>query len=149
VPAEAWLVSATEAGRTAGPAWRLLAKGPVEVPAGGTAALRVAAPRSSSLRDVQLALSDPPDGLAVKEVVTARNGLTVLLSAEEGKAKPGLKGNLIAEAFREWTPRLADGQPGMKQRAALGTLPAIPFEVVAAAASPPSAPAPSTGPAAP
>jgi hypothetical protein len=138
VPAEAWLCSATGA-RADGPPWRLVAKEPVKVPAGGTARVRVAAPRSSSLRQVQVALSDPPEGLAVKEVSTDRDGLAVVLSAEDGKAKPGLKGNLIATAFREWTATLADGQPGAKQRAALGVLPAIPFEVVAA---PTAAPAP-------
>ena len=86
------------------------------------------------MRQVRVELSEPPEGIAIKKVSPDRQGLAILLSAEDGKAKPGLKGNLIVEAFREWVPKSRDSKPtGPKRRTALGMLPAIPFEVVAAA----------------
>jgi hypothetical protein len=50
------------------------------------------------------------------------------------KAKPGLRGNLILDAFREVAPK-PDAANQTRRRQPLGTLPAIPFEVVEGAAA--------------
>ena len=55
-----------------------------------------------------------------------------MLHADVEKVKPGLKGNLIVDAFTERTmdPSGDGKQPANKRRVPLGTLPAIPFEIV-------------------
>ncbi len=128
VPSEAWTVSVV-ASRGDEPAWQVLADAPIKVPAGGTARVQVALPKASHLDEVQVALSQPPEGVAVKEVRPEGDRLAILLTAEAGKAEPGLKGNLIAEAYRE-TGGEGGASAGSGQRTALGMLPAIPFEVV-------------------
>ncbi len=69
-------------------------------------------------------LSEPPEGIAIQSVSPDPDGLAILLRADATKAKPGLKGNLIVEAF-------AEGAVNSSRRLPLGTLPAIPFEIAA------------------
>jgi len=133
VPTKDWVVSITGR-RRQGASLKLLGRGPVRLPAGGTGRLRLSVPKALAATQLRVELNEPPEGIAVKKVSPDRAGLTVLLSLEEGKAKPGLKGNLIAEAFREWALKSRDGKPtGRTRRISLGILPAIPFEVVAGA----------------
>jgi hypothetical protein len=78
-----------------------------------------------------MALNDPPEGVSIQSVTPARDGVSVVLRAQADKAKPGLKGNLILEVFREVAANAGRQAP---RRQPLGTLPAIPFEVVEPAA---------------
>ena len=81
--------------------------------------------------DLRVELSEPPDSITLESVTPDGNGLMILLRAEAGKAKAGLKGNLIFNAFSEQTPTSAGGKPqASKRRNPLGTLPAVPFEVI-------------------
>jgi hypothetical protein len=57
------------------------------------------------------------------------DGVTVSFRADGVKAKPGLRGNLLLEAFVERTPVAANGVTAEKKRSSVGFLPAIPFEV--------------------
>jgi len=64
-------------------------------------------------------------------------GCPGILSASwyAAKGKPGLQGNLFVDISGERTPPAASGRPaGARQRVPLGTLPAVPFEVVSGAA---------------
>ena len=119
-----WLVRVTGSsrGRTA---WKPQEK-IVKLPSGGTAPVEVFVPSARSGSDVQLALNEPPEGIAIQKVSRSGDGLSVVLSADASKVKAGLRGNLIVDAFTE---RAAT--KSVKRRVALGTLPAIPFEVVA------------------
>ena len=57
---------------------------------------------------------------------TIRDGVAIVL-AIDARRKPGLKGNLIVDAFME---RAAPNAPqSARRRVPLGTLPAIPFEI--------------------
>lgn len=105
--------------------------GPIKIPAGGTTKVHVAMSLATFSGKVQLELSEPPDGITIKNVSFSRDGSEILLASEDGKAKPGLKGNLIVNAFASaGAPRKAPkGQA--QARVPIGTLPAIPFEVVA------------------
>lgn len=76
-----------------------------------------------------MVLDDPPEGISIQRVTLAGDGVSVLLRAQADKARPGLKGNLIVQAFREVTPT-AGGANQARRRQPLGTLPAIPFEVL-------------------
>jgi hypothetical protein len=102
------------------------------LPAGGTAQLRlplqINAPRQLAGAQVQLTLSEPPEGVSLQEATRRGDGMSVLLRAEAGKALVGTKGNLILEAFVE--REMDAGAGGGRRRQSLGILPAIPYEVV-------------------
>jgi hypothetical protein len=101
----------------------------LRLPVGATATLRLAVPPGQAGNQIQLTLSDPPDGIAIANVSQASGFLTVRFSADR-KAKPGLAGNLIVEASSIKPSTDASPQSKNKRPAALGLLPAIPFEVV-------------------
>jgi hypothetical protein len=66
-----------------------------------------------------------------------RDGATLLLHAEAGKAKTGNQGNLIVDVFLDRPLENKPGKPRINQRRQpVGTLPAIPFEIVGQARSP-------------
>jgi hypothetical protein len=114
-----------------GPALQILSRMPVKIPAGGEARLRVTVPGARFLDNIQLELSEPPDGIAVKNQSQAGGNVEVVFSCDAAKAKPGLQGNLILMASGERAGDSAKGKGQQKQRVPLGAFPAIPFEVVA------------------
>ena len=79
---------------------------------------------------LQLTMGDGPSGVAVKSVSGDRSGVNIELTVDGAKAKVGLKGNLIFEISTERTFSPPNGKASVKRRVSLGTLPAIPFEVV-------------------
>jgi hypothetical protein len=101
----------------------------LRLPVGGAVTLRVQLPPGQVENQIQLELSNPPDGIGLTEVSQAGSFLTVRLSADR-KAKPGLAGNLIVEASALKPPGASDPQPKKQKPVPLGFLPAIPFEVV-------------------
>jgi len=122
---DAWMVRVIGAG--AAVAWRPVDR-PIQLPAGGLARVELFVP-PRLLSDVRMALNEPPEGISIQSVTPARGGVWLMLRVEGDKAKPGLKGNLIVDAFREVAANpAAAGQ--QRRRQPLGTLPAIPFEVV-------------------
>jgi hypothetical protein len=130
VPAKDWLAEVTGAPRpNARAAFQIETETAVRLPRGGAVGVRVVlnAPRLADT--LRLELNQPPEGIAIQEVETVRDGVAIILRTDAAKVKAGLKGNLIVDAFME---RAAP--PGAKQQAArrvpLGTLPAIPFEIV-------------------
>jgi hypothetical protein len=82
--------------------------------------------------ELRVELTDPPKGLTIEKVTPEASNVTVLLATDAKSIQSGLEGNLIFEVFREWTAKPTEAQPLPKpQRASLGILPAIPFEVSA------------------
>ncbi len=112
---------------------RLLEDKPAKIPTGGTARVRVSGPPALFSERLQLELSEAPEGIALKEVSPSRDGAELVLAGDAAKAKPGLKGNLIVNLVAATAPAQAQKakKQGNQRRAVLGTLPAIPFEVVA------------------
>jgi hypothetical protein len=107
---------------------------PLEIPAGGTARFQVHVPPlpSNLLSKVQYELSEPPEGIELRNASPGRDGTEIVLQCDAAKAKPGLKGNLIVNISAERVAQAADGRPqANRQRVSLGTLPAVPFEIVA------------------
>lgn len=121
VPANELLLTVSGKARARFPA-QVLVKGPVKLRPGGTAQVRVAVARAANPAKLQFVLSDPPDGITLKDVALTADGAVLTLHADGEKVTPGMRGNLIVEAF----PAAAKGA----NRAPLGTLPAVPFEVV-------------------
>ena len=111
---------------------KLLSATPVKIPAGGTARVRVGAPSSAFANRFQLELSEPPEGITLGKVSPISEGAEIELRSDAAKARPGLKGNLIVNIFPGQA--LASAPKNKKQanqrRPSVGTLPAIPFEIV-------------------
>jgi len=127
-PSRQLMVAVTKPRWNAFPA-RLVGRGPIKIPAGGTAQVKL---KSSKRRRGQIALSpvEPPEGISVSDVKTVADGLTFQLKADGKAAKAGLADNLIIEASAEYDVRVKGKPTGKKRRTSLGTLPAIPFVVV-------------------
>jgi hypothetical protein len=107
---------------------------PLEIPAGGTARFQVRVPPlpANFAPKVQYELSEPPEGIALRNASPVRDGTELVLQCDAAKAKPGLKGNLIVNISAERVAQPANGAPpANRQRVSLGTLPAVPFEIVA------------------
>ena len=112
---------------------KILGATPVKIPVGGTVRVQVGffAPRLAE--PLQLELSEPPEGITIQSVSAIRDGTEIILASDAIKTKSGLTGNLIVNAFagKPGGDRKGKG-PANPRRAPLGTLPALPFEVVAA-----------------
>jgi len=110
-----------------GDAAQILSAMPVQIPADGTARIRVRLPASPLASKVEFELSEPPDGISIKEASPTE----IVLQADAAKVKPGGKGNLIVKASAE-PPAAAGTQspPANRRRIPLGALPAIPYEIV-------------------
>ena len=107
---------------------------PLKIPAGGMARLRVQVPipPNGPILNVQYELSEPPAGIELRQVLPLGDGAEIVLQCDATRAKVGLKGNLIIMIAGERTPPAAgNGRPRpARQRVSLGTLPAVPFEIV-------------------
>ncbi|MGP8244855.1 MAG: PPC domain-containing protein [Bryobacteraceae bacterium] len=114
---------------------RIVSPEPLKLPSGGAVKLEVEVPLppNSPIGRLQYQLSDPPDGVTLAGVAGVRNGAEIVLRCDASKAKPGLKGNLIVTVSGERAAPVVKGKPqANRQRVPLGTLPAIPFEIVRA-----------------
>ncbi len=130
VPAKGFTVSVIKRGSTR-TSITILSELPVKIPLGGTAKIRVTLPANKSFDKLQMELSEPPEGITVRDISSDPKGTDIVLQSDAAKTKPGLRGNLIVDVFGERTPAAAEGKPKPnRQRIPLGTLPAIPFEIV-------------------
>jgi hypothetical protein len=111
---------------------KILSATPVRIPAGGTARVRVGAPNRGFADRFRLELSEPPEGITLGKVSAADDGAEIELRSDAAKAKAGLKGNLIVNILPGQALAVAakKKKQGNQQRTVVGTLPAIPFEVV-------------------
>jgi len=112
---------------------RILSATPVKIPAGGTARVQVGIPTRTSFGDVQFELNEPPEGITLQNAAPVGWGTEMVLQSDAAKVKPGLKGNLIVNMFFAGKNPAFAGKgkaQGNPRRAPLGTLPAIPFEIV-------------------
>jgi len=111
---------------------KILSAMPVRIPAGGTARVRVATPSSAFADRFQLELSEPPAGITLGKVSPVGDGAEFELRSDAAKAKPGFKGNLIVDIFpgQALAAAVKNKKKGNQRRSSVGTLPAIPFEIV-------------------
>ena len=131
VPAADWTVVVASR-RWGGPGWTIDGKTPVKLRAGGTKRVRVRTRFRRGAARFQLELSNPPEGVTLQKVTPFGGSLAVTLGIDADKVKPGLKGNLILNAFVERKVQPKDKKlPPKTVRVSVGTLPAVPFEVIA------------------
>jgi hypothetical protein len=123
VPAQDLLVAVTSAGPARG-AMRLIDDQVIQLPVGGSGQVRFFAPAAQFYNQVQFELDEAPEGITIGEVARGRQGISIQLTADENRVQPGLKGNLIVEAFTERTFN------NNRRRVHIAFLPAITFETV-------------------
>ncbi len=112
----------------------ILSQQPVKIPVGGTVEVQVRMYWSRNGQP-QVDLSDPPEGITVDRVSWIEKGIAVVLRGDAEKAKPGLKGNIMANAFLQSTVTEKDGKT-REVRNLIGPMPAMPFEIVKAGGAP-------------
>jgi hypothetical protein len=106
---------------------------PVKITGGETVHLRLQyrLPPNNQLGEMQFELNEPPEGVQLKEAPAIQGGNELVLQCDAAKAKPGWKGNLIVNVFTERMIQPPNkGATPQKRRIPLGSLPAIPFEIV-------------------
>jgi hypothetical protein len=110
---------------------RVLPPGPVAIPPGGTARVRVAFPFPRTFEKFEFELNEAPEGVTLGDVVIAAGGAEFVLRADPAKAKPATRGNLIVVVSGERVPQPSQpNQPATaRRRVPLMTLPAIQFEI--------------------
>ena len=110
---------------------RILDTEVARIPAGGSARVRVALPPTRAFQNVQLELSEPPEGVSLRDVAIGEAGAEFVLEADASRAKPGLRGNLIVTVSGERVPpqRANQPAPAARRRVPIAVLPAIPFEI--------------------
>lgn len=131
VPAQELLVSVSGRYMAKNGAVPVLSQMPLQIPAGGTARLRVGVPATSFVGPLALELSQPPEGIVIKDIVAMGKGTEIVLESDSEKVKPGLEGNLIVTVFADrGKAKSAKASKGKPQRFEVGTVPAIPFEII-------------------
>jgi len=117
---------------------------PVKIPAGGTGQIELGQPagvnqnrnfaknKMAAQGKITFQLSDPPEGISLKDTSEGWGRTELVLQCDAAKVKPGLSGNLIVQVYLERTPDAANAKAkGAAQSNLVNTLPAIPFVVVA------------------
>jgi hypothetical protein len=110
------------------PPTEVLSEQPVRIPVGGTVEVQI---RLGWNRDgqIQVELSDPPEGISVEKVSWIESGVSLILRGDASSVKPTWKGNLMANAYVQTTVTEQDGKT-REVRNLIGPLPAIRFEIV-------------------
>jgi hypothetical protein len=111
---------------------RILVEPPVKIPAGGSVRLRVQAqlPPNNIVTALHFELSEPPEGIELVGASPLGDGAEIVLKCDAAKIKPGVQGNLIVNVLGERQVTPPNGGAPNRQRLSLGTLPALPFEIV-------------------
>ena len=129
VPAEQWRITVNGRGQAL-PILALAPGQPITLPAGGNTTIKLAGVAAGSAGKLTLQLNEPPDGISIKDAANGAIGQEIILEADAKKVKPGIKGNLIVDAYREITVPVTKATPkGGTRKVLIGTLPCVPFEV--------------------
>ena len=89
-----------------------------------------ATPARAFAGQFQLELSEPPEGITIKNISPSGFASEIVLQSDAAKIKPGLEGNLIVNAYAAMGDAAKKKGQANQRRTALGSMPAIPFEIV-------------------
>lgn len=136
VPSKEMKVQVIGRGMVPKTAIRLDDKTPLKIPAGGTATFHVTVQLGGAFGNLQVELSEPPEGIAIQEFSENSGSIKIVFSADAAKAKAGQQGNLIVMATGERANATEKKtEKGKKKtqayRIPLTALPAIAYEIVA------------------
>jgi len=106
---------------------------PVRIPVGGSARVRVTTPPGyRAFEKVEVELSEPPEGVTLRDPSFGFDGVEFVVQVD-AKARAGVRGNLIVNVSGVRVPPANAQQAAAaaaRQRITIGTLPAIPFELL-------------------
>jgi hypothetical protein len=140
VTAQEFLISVSERWMARG-GGKILSKTPLRITPGAATGIMVSLPPMTLFGALEFELAQPAEGFEIRSVTPTREGSEITVVADAGKVQTGLKGNLIVNVFllrdrpaaatasAPATPAAAT--PAARRRVSLGSLPAVPFEVVA------------------
>jgi hypothetical protein len=112
-------------------ALRIKSDMPLKIPSGGTAHVRLTLPTFRTLEKITFELIDPPEGISIAESSLKGQDAGFIVQSDASKAKPGVFGNLIVNVLGERTPPANDKPaPPRRPRLPMGTLPALPYEII-------------------
>ncbi len=124
------LVSVVQRGAVRVPA-RLLDAQPIRLPAGGSTRVRVAVPPGiRTFEKLEAELSEPPDGISLRDLTMTGPAAEFVLQADSAKVKAGFRGNLIVTVSGERVPPPNAPAGAVRRRVTVLTLPAIPIEIL-------------------
>ena len=111
----------------------MVGSGPVKIPASGSTKVKFKAKGKRTVsKALVVELLQGPDGITLEKSTVAGGELTFVLKADDNAMEKGFNGNLIVEAFFEYTPKQKKGNgPVKKNRNPIGVLPAIPVQIAA------------------
>lgn len=120
-------LAVTVAGRA--PGFRLSTRTPLRLAPGQAETIRVAVNSAGAAEPPLLELVEPPPGLTLGPATWTPRGFDFDVRCDAG-VRRGLRGNLIVAVSGSGRSKAAAPAGAPPQRRALGTLPAIPFEIV-------------------
>ena len=108
---------------------KVLTPTPVKIPLGGIARVEIQVPPAVLSDPAELALDNPPEGIALKQA--SQTGMTteVVIQSDSRKAKVGQQGSLVLAVAPSRTERAKAAKTPRRTIQSL-VLPAIPFEIV-------------------
>jgi len=109
---------------------RILSTTPVKIRPGGTARVMVATPANFNSQ-FHFGLRGAPEGVSLATNSATTNGIELVIAADAEKVIAGTNGNLIVDLFPKNPPAGGTPKKNNTTSRATGTLPAIPFEIVA------------------
>jgi hypothetical protein len=128
VPAQEWVVCVFGERGLRSPAPEA-GEGPLVLPLGEPAEVRLKFPRKAASMNFEFRLSDPPEGIELAAVTNEQKEAALQFRADLAKAKPGLSGNLIVMAIPPAPVVEGTNGPARSFRPPPLVLPAIPFVV--------------------
>jgi hypothetical protein len=79
---------------------------------------------------LHIELDEPPQGITASIITHAAGEFAIKLAASADEVEPELRGNLLINVYKEYTPPPTEADPApMPRRTSYGFMPAIPFEV--------------------
>ncbi len=113
------------------PTIRLTNEIPVKIKSGSDVTLFFKASRRGKfLRNLNVKLDDPPEGISITNINAAVNGFEVQLHTDKKTVKTGKENNLILAVYRK-TPKQKNKKGRANRRNfRLDTLPAVPIEII-------------------
>jgi hypothetical protein len=131
VPADEWLVCVAR-GKGQRQPLEYANKETLTLPSGGSAEVRIIAPKWMVDRKPEPELSEAPPGITISNSRPVSNGLAFDVKAD-ASVKPGFETHLIIDLFSTMQPGAKPGEPERPQaRSNLSGLPALPITVTSA-----------------
>jgi len=115
-----------------GTPFRVVTKAPLRLVPGQKTRLQIAAPGTKSAGKIYFALLEAPEGISIQHTSEGPGStLNVTIACAAGMTQRGPQGNLLLSGFGERPSANPTAKAKGSQRVPLGTVPAIPFEIVA------------------